>query len=100
MKIKDFFKNWKLIAIILFVLLVLQTCSRCTSKQNRNFEISQTENIIDSLNDINKTMHDSIIVLNGMIYGYEEKLNSMKNEIANLREIAGRKPIIIYRDSE
>ena len=94
---------WKWLAIILLVVVCLQTCSRCGSKQTTIYTEKQHQVLVDSLNQQIKMAGDSILVLNGKIQTHEETIAGLRTENEHLRDALKQsqsKPVIIYRETK
>lgn len=75
-------KTWKWVAIIFICLFCMQTCSKCSHKQNYAFSEKGQQEVIDSLTQNNHELHDSILVLNGDLQLYKHS----KGIIDSLRQ--------------
>ena len=100
---KDLAKTWRWVAIILFVLLTLQTCSKCSSKQNQAFMDKSNSNLIDSLKVVNGRLQDSILILNGENQSLQQNIQNLEQENSHVRDALKQsqaKPVIIYKEKE
>ena len=100
---KDLAKTWRWVAVILFVLLTLQTCSKCSSKQNQAFADKSNSELIDSLKNINSTLQDSVLILNGEIQTLYQNIQNLEQENSHVRDALKQsqaKPVIIYREKD
>ena len=107
-KLFEFLKNdpqrwWKWSTIILIIVLVLSTCSHCTSKQNTAWEAKGHIQMIDSLRTENQNLKDSLVVLGNVVTLMEDRATTAEKEVEYLRGVVkdntNRKPIIIYREN-
>jgi len=95
-------KTWRWVAIILFVLLTLQTCSKCSSKQNQAFSDKSNSILIDSLKGVNSRLQDSVLILNGEIQSLQQNIQNLEQENSHVRDALKQsqaKPVIIYRET-
>ena len=94
MKILDIFKKnplktWKWVAIVFICLFCMQTCSKCSHKQNYAFSEKSQQEVIDSLTQNNHELHDSILVLNGDLQLYKHSkgiIDSLRQDNVRLHE--------------
>lgn len=80
-------KNWKIIVI---VLLVLFSLSKCTQSCNRASDITKQEMKINSLDSTINVLNDSITSLNTTIKVYEEKVSGLNQSLSIQEEAAKR----------
>ena len=86
-----FKKNWQIILIVLLVLFGMNKCvSSCSNKTM--YEASEKSRIeqVDSLNNVIKTMNDSIVVLNTKIDVYQERVSGL-NAALSIQDEANRR---------
>lgn len=96
-------KSWKWAAIIVFCLLFLQTCSKCSSNQNAAFSEKNHIEVVDSLKASNKQLQDSILVLRGDLQTCSKSTQDLLTENEHLRDALKQsqsKPVIIYKDKD
>lgn len=76
-------KKWQIIVIVLLVLFGMNKCASSCTNSNL-YEESEKNRIeqVDSLNNIIKTMNDSISILNTKITVYEERVNGLNNALS------------------
>lgn len=94
MKLLDIFKQnplktWKWVAIIFICLFGIQTCSKCSHRQNSAFAEKANQVVIDSLKQDNIRLHDSVLVLNGDLQSYKcskEVIDSLKQDNTRLHD--------------
>jgi len=94
MKFLGIFKNnplktWKWVAIIFICLFCMQTCSKCSHKQNSAFTEKGNQEVIDSLKQDNHELHDSILILNGDLQLYKHSkgtIDSLKQDNQRLHD--------------
>jgi hypothetical protein len=94
MKLLDIFKQnplktWKWVAIIFICLFGIQTCSKCSHRQNSAFAEKGNQVVIDSLKQDNTRLHDSVLVLNGDLQFYKYSkgvIDSLKQDNARLHD--------------
>lgn len=94
MKLLDIFKQnplktWKWVAIIFICLFCIQTCSKCSHRQNSAFAEKTNQVVIDSLKQDNIRLHDSVLVLNGDLQSYKcskEVIDSLKQDNTRLHD--------------
>ena len=94
-------KTWKWVAIVLFCLLFLQTCSKCSHNQNALFTEKGYQEQVDSLKDFNKNLADSILVLQGNLNTCNKSIQDLQQENEHLRDALKQsqsKPVIIYKE--
>lgn len=95
-------KTWKWVAIICFCLFFLQTCSKCSSKQNHAFAEKDCIETIDNQKDNINQLQDSILVLHGQIQTCNKSNQDLQNENSHLRDALKQsqsKPVIIYKEN-
>ena len=93
---------WKWVAIILFCMFFLQTCSKCSHNQNAVFSEINNREIIDSLKHNNKELLDSILILTGNLQTCDKSNQDLHIENDHLRDIIKQsqlKPVIIYKET-
>ena len=77
---KDFFKEkWH---IIIIVILVLYSLSKCTQSCNRATEIDNKQSQIELMDSTLKVANDSIASLNTIIKVYEEKVAGLNKSLS------------------
>ena len=77
---KEFLKaKWHIIVI---VILVLFSLSKCTQSCNRSSEINRQKTEIVALDSTIKVMNDSIASLNTVIKVYEEKVAGLNQSLS------------------
>lgn len=94
MKLLDIFKQnplktWKWVAIIFICLFCIQTCSKCSHRQNSAFAEKTNQVVIDSLKQDNIRLHDSVLVLNGDLQSYKHSkgvIDSLKQDNTRLHD--------------
>lgn len=80
-------KNWKIIVI---VLLVLFSLSKCVQSCNRASEVTKQEAKVSSLDSTINVLKDSITSLNTTIKVYEEKVSGLNQSLSIQEEAAKR----------
>ena len=80
-------QNWKLIVIIILVLFSL---SKCTQSCNRATDIENKQAQIEIMDSILKVANDSISALNTTIKVYEEKVSGL-NQSLSIQDEANRR---------
>lgn len=96
-------KTWKWIAIILFCLFFLQTCSKCSGNQNAAFAEKGLQEQVDSLKVSNKHLQDSVLILQGDLQTCNRANHDLQGENEHLRDALKQsqsKPVIIYRETK
>lgn len=96
-------KSWKWVAITLFCMLFLQTCSKCSGNQNAAFTEKGLHEQVDSILVVNKQLQDSILILKGDLQVCERSNQEIRTENKHLQialERSQNKPIIIYKNSK
>jgi len=96
-------KSWKWTAIVVFCLLFLQTCSKCSGNQNAAFLEKNHIEVVDSLKTSNKQLQDSILVLWGDLQTCSKSTQVLQTENEYLRDALKQsqsKPVIIYKDDK
>lgn len=96
-------KTWKWVAIVLFCLLFLQTCSKCSTNQTLAFSEKGYQEQVDSLKNTNKQLQDSILVLRGDMQTCDKSNKDLQKENEYLRDALKQsqaKPVIIYKDNK
>ena len=107
MKLLDIFKQnplktWKWVAIIFICLFGIQTCSKCSHRQNSAFAEKGNQVVIDSLKQDNVRLHDSVLVLDGDLRSCERSNRILASENEHLQSALERsqnKPVIIYKET-
>lgn len=82
-------KTWKWVAIIFICLFGIQTCSKCSHRQNSAFAEKGNQMVIDSLKHDNARLHDSVLVLNGDLQSYKHSkgvIDSLKRDNTRLHD--------------
>ena len=96
-------RSWKWATIVVLLMLVLSTCSHCSTKQNNAWVSSKHQAVIDSLQTQIQYWKDSVALVNGKLELCEERAAADEREIEYLRGVIKdnntRTPIIIYKDS-
>lgn len=96
-------KSWKWVAITLFCMLFLQTCSKCSSNQNAAFTEKGLQEQVDSIRVVNKQLQDSILILKGDLQTCERSNQDLRSENKHIQtalERSQNKPVIIYRETK
>lgn len=96
-------KTWKWVAIILFCLFFLQTCSKCSGNQNAAFAEKGLQEQVDSMQVVNKQLQDSILILKGDLQTCNKANQDLQTENTHLRDALKQsqsKPVIIYRETK
>ena len=99
---KNPLKTWKWVAIIFICLFGIQTCSKCSHRQNSAFTEKGNQVVIDSLKQDNARLHDSVLVLDGNLRSCERSNQILASENEHLQSALERsqnKPVIIYKET-
>lgn len=94
-------KTWMWVAIFMFCLLFMQTCSKCSHKQNAMFAEKNNIEMIEELKVENQHLQDSILIIQGNLQTCSKSNQDLQNENDHLRDAlkqSQEKPVIIWKE--